>query len=533
MRDPQLYSQSPTPRIGTKPARIASNAAWLSLDAGLDVIAALVSSILVARLLGPERLGHYAYALALVNLTGVVASLGAPVATRKYMSEYLARGDCGLALAVLRATARFQALVAFALVAGLLAWVGATGREAYLVPAILSLVPSLLRGIATGALLATEDARWTVRASMIATLVHLLGVLSVLALGLGVVGLTSALLVSRVVDLVVRWGYVERQVVRPTGARAELLEPSLRQRLIRFCWQATALLVLEVFVWNRCEILFLEHFSSIQNVAFFSIGFGAAQSVLLVSRVAASAAGLTLMAESGREPTRVAGLAVEVAYFMALLSVPLAALTVGLAVPLVELAYGARFAPAAVVLSILAAFIPFRAVFFAGQHLLIAKDDQRQLVHASVLGAVVDVALALVLIPAHGAAGAGVTKGLTIAATSAATWWAINRRYRVGLPLARVVRLLAVGGAAAIAMRLTTPLLPAWAGLLAGAFVGVVMLGIGVRLVGAIDSNTRRRLIQLGALIPARLAGVYNLVIRGLASGPSWTEQGQGKTDPR
>jgi O-antigen/teichoic acid export membrane protein len=273
-----------------------------------------------------------------------------------------------------------------------------------------------------------------------------------------------------------------------------------------------------VFVWNRCEILFLEHFSTIENVAFFSISFGAAQSVVLASRVASSAAGMTLMAESGRAPARVGALAGEVAYFIALLSVPLAAFAVGLASPVIELAYGARFAPAAAVLSILAAFTPFRAVFFAGQHLLVAKDDQRPLIRASVLGAAADVLLALLLIPAHGAVGAALTKGLTVAFTTVATWQAIGRRHGVRLPLKRLAGLLVVGAVSALAMRLVASSLPAWAGLPSAAVLGFALLTIGIRLVGALDAKARDRLLQLGRMMPGTIGRAYVLVVRSLAA---------------
>jgi O-antigen/teichoic acid export membrane protein len=311
---------------------------------------------------------------------------------------------------------------------------------------------------------------------------------------------------------------VLRHVAAIADCQVLALPPAVKQRLIRFSWQATILLVLEVFVWNRSEVLFLERFSTIEMVAFFSISFGAAQSVILVSRVAATAAGMTLMAESGRDADRVGRLAADVAYFMALLSVPLAAVVAGLASPLIELFYGPHFAPAAPVLAILAAVTPFRAVFFAGQYLLVARDDQRPLIYACTFGALVDVSLAIVLVPVLGALGAGLTKALTMAVTTLATWYLIGHRHKIQLPLKRLGALLAIGIGAGAAMHVTAKFLAAWAAIPVAMVIGMALLAIGMRFVGAIDARTRDRLLRLQVMVPTSFNKLYVAIVAKVAT---------------
>jgi PST family polysaccharide transporter len=228
---------------------------------------------------------------------------------------------------------------------------------------------------------------------------------------------------------------------------------------------------------------------------------------------------MTLMAESGRDADRVGRLAADVAYFMALLSVPLAAVAAGLAFPLIELFYGPRFTPAAHVLAVLAAFTPFRAVFFAGQYLLVTKDDQRSLIHASTFGAFVAACLGILLIPVLGALGAGFAKALTMAVTTVATWYLIGHRHHVQLPLKRLAAVHAIGIAAGAAMHVTARSLPAAAAIPVAIVLGMALLAIGMRLVGAIDARTRDRLLHLRGMVPTPFNKLYAAVLANMATG--------------
>jgi O-antigen/teichoic acid export membrane protein len=495
------------------------------MDTALDLLTGTASSILVARALGPENLGHYTYALTLVNLTGLVAALGVPLATRKYMAEYLAQDDLPAALAILRTTFRFQVLLTLALVSLGVAWVALSGRAVFLYPAILSLIPALLRGVATGALVATEDARWTVRASMVSALVHLASVVVVIVAGWGLVGLTSALLLSRTLDFAIRWHFVRRLLFARHHGPAPALSKEVLGRVVRFCWHASLLLVLDILVWQRSEVLFLEHFSPIENVAFFSISFGAAQAVMLLPRVIEYASSMTLMAETGRNPARVASLSVEVTYLLALVSVPLGAILAGLAEPLVILVYGARFAPAATVLAVVAVLGPVRALFLSARSLLVARDQQRILLRWTLGGAVLNVALALTLIPPLGAIGAAWTKVLTQTLVTVLVWTAIGMTLGARLPAWRLARLGACGVLLALVLRAIVSLVPGVPGMGLAILAGLPLMGVSLRLMRTIDPTTRDRLSAMRRLLPDRLGGPYLALVR-LVAGEGPGEQG-------
>ena len=66
----------------------------------MGILATLATTIVIARLIGPQRLGYFNYIYWLSNTAGGLASLGIPATTGKFMAEYLAGGQKGVARAI-------------------------------------------------------------------------------------------------------------------------------------------------------------------------------------------------------------------------------------------------------------------------------------------------------------------------------------------------------------------------------------------------------------------------------------------------
>src|SRR5580658_8286413 len=80
--------------------RIARNSIWYAIEAGIGILATLATTIVIARLIGPQRLGYFNYIYWLSNTAGGLASLGIPATTGKFMAEYLGGGQKGIARAI-------------------------------------------------------------------------------------------------------------------------------------------------------------------------------------------------------------------------------------------------------------------------------------------------------------------------------------------------------------------------------------------------------------------------------------------------
>lgn len=95
-----------------------ANSIWLGLDNVLSLVGSAVTSILVARTFGPALLGHYAFVMMLVVLTGLLAGgSGMALVTRKLLAESLQRGRLAQTRLLFVRLLRFQTSIALTAVA--------------------------------------------------------------------------------------------------------------------------------------------------------------------------------------------------------------------------------------------------------------------------------------------------------------------------------------------------------------------------------------------------------------------------------
>jgi O-antigen/teichoic acid export membrane protein len=88
--------------------KIASNAIWYGADQAISLLLAFGTSIALARVLGPQKLGYFNYIMWLSNMTGSIGSLGVPLAVGKYVAEYLGAGRPDVARGVFYRGLRHQ-----------------------------------------------------------------------------------------------------------------------------------------------------------------------------------------------------------------------------------------------------------------------------------------------------------------------------------------------------------------------------------------------------------------------------------------
>lgn len=500
---------------------VARNSFWLALDAGVGFLSALICSVAVARVLGPEKLGYYNYALWVVSITGLVATFGVPTATRKFAAEYFGRGDVATAKAIIKATFRFQLISALVAVAiGLVVVFGKVSLEhrVYSILAVLSVLPSMLLGIPSAANAALEELGDNVRSSLAGTIVNVLGVAWVLWMGWGLVGLTAALLASRVTDLAVRYWLFRRRFAQFSAMPAGTLPEDVRQRLVRFCWQSTVLLALDTVVWDRSEMFFLEMFSDIRQVAFYSLAFNIMQQAVLAPRVFSTASLTTLMVKQGREPDSVGAMTATSLKYIVLMALPLTLGLAALSAPVIRLAYGQAYLPAIPVLTTVAIFAVSKALLNPARSLLITTENQAFLLKWGVVTAILNIGLDLWWIPSGGAMGAAYANGVTQLVANVGIWVFVWRKFTVpvqakalmGMLVSAVIMAVVAAGIA----RVLPPVPAALVGVPAGALVFLLCL----RLTHSLDQTDRTRLMSLQPARPLWLRDWYALGLRQLTS---------------
>ena len=400
---------SVTPAARPRTLRVGGD--FAALTGGWLVRAALgmLVSVLTARYLAPTDMGRYAFLVWLAGLLAVALSLGFPTTLTRYTAEALGAARPGVAGALLGLVMRWQGALALG-AAAVVAASALAAPAAWRLPLALTAlsIPSLVLHGSVAAFLSGLQAFRRQALLGVATLVLQIA-LFVLVVWLdgGVAGFLLAHAVANGAGLAVLVRLARREGRRAGALPGAALGEATRAEVLRYARSVSALVVLDAVVWQRTEVAFLQVLARPAEVAFYALAFGVAAQVARVPYQASVVLfpSFPALVGAGRV-AELAALHATAMRYLVLLGAPLA---IGLAVvapPLVRLLWGPAYAPAGLVLAVLAlgSLVAFAAG--ASPAVLHAMKRQDRLLRQGLLAAAVDLVLALALIPLAGAVGA-------------------------------------------------------------------------------------------------------------------------------
>jgi O-antigen/teichoic acid export membrane protein len=459
----------------------------------------------MARILGPEKLGYFTYLQWLTNISGQLAMAGLPVTTRKYIAEFLGVGEPGIVWQVFIRSLRLQLYLAV-----FLAVCGSILMYKFVEPPYLgiglvllaSLVPKLIACILSAANFAAENVKANTAAAVISNIVSILLVNASLLAGWGLWGVAISMLVAVTLEMVCK-AIITLRWLHPAPGE---LPAELHSRMLRFSGQSMVLLILNLVVWDRSDLIFLKWLDKdIRQVTFFSLAFNLVDKILMLPRSFSSAMGLSVMAEYSRDRVRFYRVASSAGKYALLTSVPVMFGLGAVSGPLIRLLYGEQYLPVIPVLMIAALFGSAKPVLSPVQNLLQAEDRQQVLIWCGIFAAGLNIALDVLLIPTGRAQGAMIANGIAQAVAIGAFWGVAARNSPIHLPLGEFAKIIGAGAAMALPIYLLgqTPLSPALQ-LCIGIPVGALLYLLTIRWSGVLDEQDERRLLHLIARLPKR-----------------------------
>lgn len=494
---------------------IAKNTGWYGLENAINSILTVFTSIAVARTLGPAKMGYIVYVTWIASVVGDLSGLGIPATTRKYMAEFLGKGDRGTAKYIYLHTLWLQAGLATVSTAGLVFWVIRDAGEGYVLASVLivlSIWPAMVNSISAQANVAAEQLSRNLPGSAFSILAYFFMILATVVFHWGVIGVGASLLVMRVLDFLIRliptmnniltW---ESDHVQPSG---------LSQRMFAFAWQSVAVMLVEMVVWQRSEFILLKHLcSDIRQVAYYSVAFSMAERLLISASIFSSAAGATIFAQYGRDKSKVPDITGSAFRYLALTSIPLHFVSAALAAPALLFLYGKAYTGAVAVVTLAPLLCMPKAFIGPIQSLLQSHERQSFIIGATIFAGIVDISVAWYLIPGYGAVGACIGSGAAEVIAVGLVWAAGIYLYRVRLPwnvLAKVTFISTLASLAAhyIAVSMT----PLWGILLGGCAALVVLFSLFylLRVLGPEDGS---RLSILTGVLPRTLSRPVNKIL--------------------
>lgn len=477
-----------------------------------EYVLGMVTSIVIARYLGPEGLGVYSVAIWLVAMGVAAANSGSASTVIRFVAEL--RGADALAqvptlVAWTRRIQRWYLLVLLAAMA-VAVWVAgerfAPGMDrrlliGFLLVAVAARASYMLNiGIAKG----FEDFGIVARVACIGAPVNLAMVAVACWLGASLEGLLLVFCVSGLVFLAVSARLVAplRRVVAPAP-----LDPAFMARVRRHTLLASATVTASFFAASEIEVVFLNVFTGQEAAGHFKAAYQLALGMSALVPGVFSALLLPMMASARAQGGSLPGRRfVATTAYLGLLSSFLVAFALALSGPAIHTLFGVAYADAVPVFTLCLVGAAMTAASTGASSLLISSDRQGTILALIVASCVFKLLLDLVLIPPFGLLGAA-SAFITVAlALVVAIVWLAIRQTGVAPDWARLSRMGAAAGLAAMAAYPVAHALAPLPGLLAGGVVLALVHGFATLLLGCwTRSDVEQMQVLYGRFAGARL----------------------------
>lgn len=496
---------------------IAKNSFLVGLETLVTWIASFGTSVAIARIIGPEKLGYYNYIYYLTLVAGVVGTLGVPMAVRKYMADYIAVGELDKAKAVYEVCLKAQIKITFSLtlLCALAAWL--LSDRSYFVSTfliiggmpirILSFLPS-----------AANQARNSLASNLPGSFGNLvtysfIAIVS-LVLGWGVNGIAAGLFIGYVVEFVLKATSVSRWL---SPFKCAALDRSTKRRMLRFSGQGVVLTILALTIFDRSDLIFLRMLTTNPSyLTFFTLATSMVERVLVLPYTLMQGLNVTILNEHAVNNLASGGgqfLNHGIRYAM-LIGVPALLCAAALSEPLVRLVYGNKYLPVIPLFALAAILAVPKITAGPAQTLMQAHDRQDLLIYWGIACAALNLALDLVLIPIYSVTGAIAANGISQAVSAVGIWVLCRIFLNVRISLSGPLR--AIGLALVMALPIKA------AAILQTGFPGVILacvlsVGIGLivtRLLSLLEPEDESRLQGVLSKIPSLARPPALLLIR-------------------
>jgi O-antigen/teichoic acid export membrane protein len=474
--------------------KVVSNALWNASRSMVGLALGLVTSIVIARTLGPDRYGEYSYLNWLTMTLTALTGLGFPMALMKLVSE--ARGGSNpapvqdlLGVALRRAGTASAAALLLALAIALVFPIPFTAL--HFVLAALATVPSVLAACYGAVINGLEAYKPTTRVSIVVATLQFGLTLTVLSLGGGIGALLGVGLVGAVASMV----WLRMITERLADSRSSPAPQDARAGMARYAREMILIILLDVIVWKRSELFFLERFWGMRTVGLYSVAFGIAEKAMKLPHSLYGTLFPTFSnLSAARDSAGVERLMCASTRLVSVIVMPIGLTLAVVAGPLVESLYGAEYAPAAGALAVVTLVNILGAATGVAVMTLYGIGEQRLVLMKDGAGAVVNLALNLTLTTRYGLWGAVLANSAAQMVSCAIVWHYIHRRFDLTPlrgPLAQLFALSVVGAAMA---RFVVNAAPGAAGLIAGIVLASAVLAGGLFLTGVVGRKDWRAL---------------------------------------
>lgn len=485
-------------------AHTLRNTFFSSVGLYTEYVLGMLTSIIIARHLGPDEYGAYSLVIWLVAVGVATTNSGTASAAIKFVAELRGSGRTEMIPALLDFLRRAQRFfLLFVLLVGAAVFLFAGDRVApgmnhlmlmgFLVVSVALRASYMFNiGVAKG----FENFRATAIVSLVSTPINLGLVIAAMFFDARVEWLLAVFVVSGMVFYAVSLRQIKPLV--PARVAGVEIPEALMGRVRRHMGWTTLTVSVGFLAASEVEVLFFTLYGNSHDAGQFKVAYQLAIGAAALVPGAFGALLLPMMASALSQGGEVAGRRfVASTGYLALLAMPLIAFGAVFSHAVINVLYGDAYQAAGPVFAVCLAGAALTTMTYGGSSLLVSADRQRSILVLVIVCALLKVVLDAVLIKHFGLNGAVAAYGL-VALINAGAIMALSIRVSNAIPdWGRISR---IALAAAIAALIALPLrsqLPPWAEVIFGALLlGGVYLGLTM-LLGCWSRGDIEHLAQL------------------------------------
>jgi len=426
---------------------IAKNTLFGFVENGVDLITAFILGIVLARTLGVEKYGLYAYLIWLLSLAAIIVDLGLSEMVKRFIAEALGRGNRRQAVDLVRLTLVLRCAAAIIIGLGLalfyIYWPGMTGHAnspIFFIIIGLTIIPyglhyafiSIFRGFqkyeyAAYVMLGTAPLR------LILTSVLLItgsGLKEVLIVQIGTFGL----------GMIIGIYFLRRLIPLKELLIPSFPDPVLRKEALRYAMTLLGTAIIGYLASNQLSTFFIESYCPVDQVGFFRLASRLSSMPMAILTTAFSFVLTPAIAEQfGKGDTgKIKMIYVTSVRYLLMVGLPVQVGMMVLAGPMIKVLYGMNYASAVLLLQIMLIPAAIYPISQAACAVIYGTNRPGFIFKTSILFALIGIGLSLWLIPRYGAVGAAIVNSIPLGAIILS--WYATKRAQVTWPVMDTVK---------------------------------------------------------------------------------------------
>ena len=395
---------------------LARNSLLLFIAQIISAVFGIASSVLIARIIGPRIMGQYSYLIWIVSTLTAVGSLGIPNTLIKYIAEYSEgkKKDLSDAIAgnllVLTIIIGVVTTVVLFLLASFHVFPNSiqTGYF-YLLAFILPL--TILSSSLTAILRGKRRYQTLLYVGLITSPVMFLMILGTLLISPTLNGLVAYYIVNTIFSFVLLAIFARRSF----SLSLVKLPKKLFHSVFKFALSVSGILLLDQIVWSQSEVLFLGHYSTPEQVAFYTVSYTLTTNVMnLFPGSILGALMPHISALHGQENKKeIISSYQNAAKYVGIIVAALVGGGIALASPFIYTVYGSQYSQMIPVFRILLITSGLAAIFGVTATILYGTTQQNIILKTGFILSIINILLDFLIIPFYGATGAALANGIS------------------------------------------------------------------------------------------------------------------------